>query len=444
MMKFIFVLFALVQVGHATVTGTLVGTQNPTICDPNVKQYSGYFNIDSATKKEYFYWSFSSRSNPATDPVVLWMTGGPGCSSLLALLEENGPCKPNKDGSDTVNNTYSWTNNANMIYIDQPAGVGFSTATQAGYDSNEEQVANDMYAFLQAFFQAHPEWQLNPFFVFGESYGGHYAPATAHRVWSGNQNGTGLKINLQGVGVGNGLTDPEVQYQYYAQLAYNYSQQKIGHPVISLSTYKSMTKAIPSCISLIKDCNNGKTSSCSVAQEQCNSAEIGPYEQTGLNPYDIRIPCQVPGLCYDFSAATTYLNTPNIQAALGVVAGSQWQSCNYAVNGAFSNDWMRNFQTQLPDMLASGIRVRIYAGDVDFICNWIGNKAWTLALAWPGSAAFNAAQDLPYMLDGKQVGEVRSAQGFEFVRVYDAGHMVPMDQPAVALAVLNDFIFGKK
>merc|ERR1711915_32400 len=118
---------------------------------------------------------------------------------------------------------------------------------------------------------------------------------------------------------------------------------------------------------------------------------------------------------------------------------------NMIVNVAFQSDWMHNFRVLLPDMLADGIRVLIYAGDVDYICNWLGNKKWALALDWDHKADFNSAEDKAYMLaDGKtQLGRVRQVAGFNFVQVYQAGHMVPMDQPEASLLVLNDFLAGK-
>lgn len=89
---------------------------HPTICDPNVKQYSGYFDINAKEDKHYFYWAFESRNDPATDPIILWMTGGPGCSSELALFYENGPCKINDDLSTTLNPN-SWNSNATLVYM---------------------------------------------------------------------------------------------------------------------------------------------------------------------------------------------------------------------------------------------------------------------------------------------------------------------------------------
>lgn len=417
---------------------TLRGERNVTGLCTDVNSYAGYVDIDDDSK-HYFYWGFDSQNNPADDPVVLWMTGGPGCSSELALLFENGPCHANPAGDGTVPNPYSWNTNANLLYIDQPAGVGFSTGKEN--DSDEAMVAADMYAFLQGFFKAHPELADNPFFVIGESYGGHYAPATANGIYQGNQALApgDIHINLAGLAMGNGLTDPEVQYKYYPEMAYNYSISKIGHPVVDLSTYKQMQNAVPGCIKLISQCQQDH-SVCSVAQFVCNDAELSPYEQTGLNPYNIKEPCTVPGLCYNFTNVNTFLNSAATQATLGV--SGEWTSCNYQVNGDFSSDWMRNYQQDTLPLLASKIPVLVYAGDLDFICNWLGNHAWTEALQWPGKAAFNAAATKPWMVGGQQAGTIQAAEGLHFLRVFDAGHMVPHDQPAAALAMLDTFISG--
>merc|ERR1719183_2391167 len=106
-----------------------------------------------------------------------------------------------------------------------------------------------------------------------------------------------------------------------------------------------------------------------------------------MNVYDQRIACAVPPLCYDFSAATAWLNSADVQKALGV--SKIWKSCNYAVNDQFHGDWMLRYDDVLIPMLNDGVRVLIYAGDCDFICNWIGNKHWTLLLDWPHKDEFN-------------------------------------------------------
>lgn len=151
------------------------------VCSDPAPQEAGYFDISNG-QKHYFYYMAYSRSNPATDPVVLWQTGGPGCSSLLAAFTENGPCLVPETGPNAgkaVFNPYAWNSNATMIWLDQPAGVGFSWGTEN--DKDEAGAALDAYDFLQAFFKAHKDLQALPFFTVGESYGGYvFSPFTLH------------------------------------------------------------------------------------------------------------------------------------------------------------------------------------------------------------------------------------------------------------------------
>jgi len=399
-------------------------------CD-DVKQYAGY--IQAAPNKNLFYWFFEARYSPQTAPLTIWLTGGPGCSSLLALFYENGPCTITNDLNTKIN-PYSWNNNSNIMWIDQPVNVGFSYGSPNDHD--EVGVAEDMYGFLQAWLAAHPEYQKNPFFVTGESYGGHYVPAVAARIHRGNLNDEApININLQGIAIGNGLTDPEIQYQWYAEFAYNNTVKRL----ISLSTYDQMKRRIPRCIQYIHDCNNGGDNECETALQFCNAAFVSPIQATGINLYDIREPCRVAPLCYDFSNLDKFLALQSTREKLGV-GDNEWHGdCNYYVNADFTGDWMKNYQGVLPALLASNISVLIYVGEVDFICNFKGNKAWTLDLDWPGKSGFNAEKDRAWVVGGTEAGLVRSYNSFTFLQVHASGHMVPMDQPIWALTLINTF-----
>jgi len=414
----------------------------PKLCDTGVKSYSGY--LDVALGSQYFFWMFESRSNPSKDPLVLWLTGGPGCSSQLALLAENGPCFMSKNGTGTEVNPYSWTSQANVIWVDQPSATGFSTGLPLV--TGEDGVAKNMYNFLQEFYKALPQYKNNDFYIFGESYAGHYVPAVSHYVWQqGKGSGTDFKVPLKGIGIGNGLTDPEEQYKWYPTMAFDGGKAEGGTLAKGVITgtleHAAMQAATIPCVNQIKACNNGDVNSCTTAYAVCNYGELIPYQLSGYNPYDMRIKCAVPPLCYDFSKVETYLNDKSTQAQLGV--SKTWGSCNRIVNMAFQHDWMKNFHTLIPDMLADNLKVLIYAGDVDYICNWLGNKKWALAMEWPHSTDFGSAEDKPYMVNGNVAGRIRASNGFHFMQVHQAGHMVPMDQPAVALQMLNDFLQGK-
>jgi len=234
------------------------------------------------------------------------------------------------------------------------------------------------------------------------------------------------------------------------------AQAEGGHApsgVINPKEGMVMKAAVPACIAAIHLCNKGSkdpsaggfinATACLSAYDLCNLMSEIPYELTGKNPYDMRIPCEHGRLCYDFDMIGKYLNMQSVQKQLGV--SKKWGSCNMAVDLLFvsAGDWMLNFHTLLPDLLADGIKVLIYAGDCDYICNWLGNMKWTLALDWPHKADFNAAPNNAYKMNGKTVAKIRSSNGFSFMQVFDAGHMVPMDQPEVALQMVADHISGK-
>ncbi|KAJ2000595.1 hypothetical protein H4R26_004541 [Coemansia thaxteri] len=105
-----------------------------------------------------------------------------------------------------------------------------------------------------------------------------------------------------------------------------------------------------------------------------------------------------------------------------------------------TGDWVKPIHLEIPPLLEAGLRVLIYSGDADWICNWYGGKAWSLAMDWSGKSEFAAALDRPWLVDGEQAGESRTAGNFTFVRVFGAGHMVPYDQPKASLDMVNSWI----
>lgn len=202
--------FTLVDVITSSVEPSLAADWSY-LCDPASKQDAGYVKLANKADDHYFYWYFESRRSPATDPLDLWLTGGPGGSSIMAMLAENGPCKILPNIATEVN-PYSWTAQANVVWLDQPTSVGFSHGSQQDKDFNETNVGENIYWFLQGFLEQHPELEGREFFVTGESYGGHYVPVAAHYIWKQNPVSPGsLKLDLQGIAVGNGLTNPIIQ-----------------------------------------------------------------------------------------------------------------------------------------------------------------------------------------------------------------------------------------
>lgn len=184
------------------------------------KNEAGYIKLPNKKDEHFFYWMFESRSSPSTDPLVVWLTGGAGCSSLVGLLTENGPCKVNADLTTTLN-PYSWNTEANVIWLDQPSGTGFSYGLEKDLDHDMDGVQENIYWFLQGFLDKHPEFEDRPLFITGESYAGHYIPATAHYIWLRNKEIDTLgkstrarRINLDGIAIGNGLINPVIQVRH--------------------------------------------------------------------------------------------------------------------------------------------------------------------------------------------------------------------------------------
>jgi cathepsin A (carboxypeptidase C) len=144
--------------------------QKAGICDPAVKQRSGYLDVTDG--KHLFYWFFESRTKPEDAPLILWINGGPGCSSQAGLLFELGPCSIANDGKNTTFNPHSWNTHANIIFLDQPVNVGYSYSDDGSTVNNSPVAGKDVHAFLQLFLQRFPQYVKAPFHLAAESYGG--------------------------------------------------------------------------------------------------------------------------------------------------------------------------------------------------------------------------------------------------------------------------------
>lgn len=185
----------------------------------DIDSYSGFLTVNKLYESNLFFWYFKSRNCPASDPVVLWLQGGPGSSSLFGLFVENGPFAIG-NSADIVLRNHAWTNNHSVLYIDNPVGTGFSfTRNDHGYADNQTQVGKELYSALVQFFKLFPEQQKNDFFITGESYAGKYVPAIAYTILKNNPSAE-LKINLQGLAIGDGLSDPVSQMTQYGSLLY--------------------------------------------------------------------------------------------------------------------------------------------------------------------------------------------------------------------------------
>ncbi|CAM8970547.1 unnamed protein product [Rhodiola kirilowii] len=411
----------------------LVGIGNgPSVED--LGHHAGYYQLPHSQAARMFYFFFESRGKK-DDPIVIWLTGGPGCSSELAVFYENGPFHIAKNLSLEWNE-YGWDKVSNLLFVDQPTGTGFSyTSDEKDIRHNEKGVSNDLYDFLQEFFKEHPQYAKNDFYITGESYAGHYIPAFAARVHQGNKAKEGIHINLKGFAIGNGLTDPEIQYPAYTDYA-------LDNKLISVSDYKKLNKALPACTKAIKICGTDGSDACMAAYVVCTNIFNSIMQIAGgLNYYDIRKQCE-GDLCYDFSNMENFLNLKSVRDSLGV-GDIDFVSCSSTVYEAMVVDWMRNLEVGIPALLEDGINLLIYAGEYDLICNWLGNSRWVHAMEWSGQKDFKVSPTVSFSVDGKEAGQLKNHGPLTFLKVHDAGHMVPMDQPKASLQMLRAWMQGK-
>jgi cathepsin A (carboxypeptidase C) len=438
-------------------------------CDPDVDSYTGY--LDIGQDKHLWFAFFESRSrklaaDKSQEPIVMWLNGGPGCSSSTGwLMEGVGPCTIDKNGTATKYNEHSWTNKASVFFLDQPVNVGFSYS-ESGDVNNTPDGADDVYAFLSMFFAKFQEYADAPFSIAAESYGGRYAPLIASKIHSENKKRVqearvhGLDapktINLSTIMLGNGLTDPKVQFAAVYDYACNseYAIFKPDSPQCQTLQTKGQT-----CASLIDSCykyDNRLT--CTPAGLYCWSSLYSDAQNSGRNLYDVRKSCdRAPDkdgqLCYrDELYVEKYMNIPEVKKSFGVPESVKFEACNMNVNQAFlfNGDGMHNSAAVLPELIADGIRLLVYAGEADFMCNYIGNvgeQAWALSLEHDYQKELNDAKTVNWKVGGKNAGSVRQAGhgagNVTLVRVADAGHMVPYDQPAAAQAMVEAWLANK-
>ncbi|KAL9601738.1 MAG: hypothetical protein Q9219_002349 [cf. Caloplaca sp. 3 TL-2023] len=446
---------------HAATGAKLQFVKNSGICEttPGVNQYSGYLSV--GTNMNMWFWFFESRSNPTTAPLATWFNGGPGCSSMIGLFQENGPCHFVNGASTPSLNQYSWNTYANMLYIDQPIGVGFSYGTDSV--TSTVTAAPFVWKLIQAFYAQFPQYENRDFGIFTESYGGHYGPEFAEyfeqqnaAITSGTVTGQNIKLGTSkrlqlrpkdsltdsastvALGVNNGWFDAQLQEKAYVDYSYSNSYK----PLISNSQHTSYLNTYQTkCLPALQSCaSSGSNSACTNADKVCYNSIEGPLSQTGdFDVYDIRAPSNDP------NPPETYVSYLQSSAVVKVIgAQSTYQECPNAPYQKFAStgDNPRSFLPQLSDVVRKGVQTVVWAGDADWICNWFGNQVAAEAVQYDGQSSFKSAALAPYNVAGKQAGTYKTVGKLSFARIFGAGHEVPFYQPEAALQVFKQTMQG--
>lgn len=319
-----------------------------------------------------------------------------------------------------------------MIYIDQPIGVGFSYGTD-DVDSTET-AAPYIWKLIQAFYDQFPQYESRDFGIFTESYGGHYGPEFTSYIQEQNEaidggSVEGQKINLVALGVNNGWIDAEIQEKAYIDYSLNNTYKQIITSDQATSYYNSYEKT---CLPAIQTCeSSGTNSACVNADNKCYNNIEGPLtEEADFNVYDVRISSSVTDPPETYA---DYLARDDVVKAIG--ARSTYQECPDAAYVKFSStgDGPRSFLPELNSVVQSGLTTLVWAGDADWICNWMGNYDVAQVVEFDGQEEFRSASLESYTVDGKEGGSFKTVDNFSFLRVFEAGHEVPYYQPALAL-----------
>ena len=388
----------------------------------NETYFAGLVELD---KGDIFYWLFKSRNKDENCPLIVWLTGGPGCSGLDALFTENGPFKVNSDLSLEYN-PWSWNRETDLLFLDQPFGTGFSRGSHL---SNQEEVSEYLYKFVVEW-MSKEEFRMymgREIYITGESYAGHYIPPFLSYV---RERGD-PRVNIKGAAIGNGWVNPALQYPSY--VTYAYEHQLIGNFRRWVSS-----GLFALCDLLLKGPKILATMECFPSTWVIQGISIFPF----FNQYDIRIPCQHPPTCYPTQHIHDFLSLSSVLALLHLPS-RKWTDCNAGVFARFLTDWVVDYSPHVSRNLDSHLPILIYSGDQDFICNWMGGLSWVENMQWEGAQGFRESKWRELWGDGVLGGVYKKFLSLHFVRVFGAGHMVPMDTPQFAYTMIMNFIHSQ-
>ncbi|XP_058090287.1 serine carboxypeptidase-like 35 [Magnolia sinica] len=417
----------------------------------NFQHYAGYVKIRQEDEKALFYWFFEAESGVSEKPLVLWLNGGPGCSSVAyGAAQELGPFLIRNNRSELVLNNFSWNKVANLLFVESPVGVGFSYTNKSEdiEQLGDKVTADDAHAFLLSWFKKFPTFKSHDFYIAGESYAGHYVPQLAELIVDQNKIASkDAYINFKGFMIGNAALNDATDEIGMIEYAWS-------HAVISDQLYKSINK----------ECDfktDRQTNLCSLALKKFLDAysdidiysiytPVCPSDFENSSPkllvasrsfsqHDLRhkLPSGYDPCTEDY--AEKYFNREDVQMALH--ANVTKLSYPYTPCSNVIRKWNDSPDSVLPvlkKLIAAGLRIWVYSGDTDgrvpvtstrYTINELG---LTIKGGW--RAWFQRQQ---------VAGWVVEYEGLTLVTVRGAGHQVPVFTPQQSLSLFSHFLAGK-
>nr|ABR16352.1 unknown [Picea sitchensis] len=453
----------------------------------NSEIYAGYVTVGEVNGIELFYYFVKSERNPAKDPLLLWLTGGPGCSSFTGFAYELGPMSfdlNNNSGNlpTLISNPHSWTKVSNIIFLDSPVGTGFSYSnTTTDYVTGDFKSVSDIHTFLIKWFEAFPEFLSNPIYVGGDSYSGMVVPLVVHEIANGNEAGIKPTLNLKGYLVGNGGTDEafdnaQVPFAHGKGLISDELYQAVKETCNNSYLYSTNASCLSNLLAMWKDLIGINTAHIldpicfpiSKKQESLSSQKILTKRYEKLEVFDqllesrrrmsshgwftkssedgyLTVQLQLgyqdrPCPTVDkYQLSYIWAKNPYVRKAIHAQSEEitgEWKRCtprfkyNYDVRSVI--EYHRN-------LTRKGYRALIYSGDHDLIVPFIGTQAWIRSLN------YTIVDDWrPWWVDRQVAGYTRLYDNnLTFATVKGGGHTAPEYKPRQTFVMFKQWTSGE-
>ncbi|KAI9815009.1 MAG: Cell death protease [Pycnora praestabilis] len=411
--------------------------------------HAGHIEVTPEHHGNLFFWHFQNRHIANRQRTVVWLNGGPGCSSMDGAMMEIGPYRL-KDDSHLEYNEGSWDEFANVLFVDQPVGTGFSYVDTNSYVHELQEMADQFVTFMEKWFTLFPEYEHDDLYFAGESYAGQHIPYIAKTILDRNKDPAKRPWNLDGLLIGNGWIAPTEQYLSYIPFAYQAGLVQGGSDIA-----KQLESQQSICVNALAE---------SGASER---VDLGPCEEIlqqllsltqkrntegsqCTNMYDVRLSDSYPscGMNWppDLGNVTPYLRRQDVIQALHVNPDkkSGWTECSGAVGGAFRAQHSQPAIDLLPGLL-SQIPVILFSGDQDLICNHLGTEGLINNMEWNGGKGFELspgtwAPRRAWTFENEPAGIYQEARNLTYIIFYNSSHMVPFDYPRRTRDMLDRFL----
>ncbi|CAA7026679.1 unnamed protein product [Microthlaspi erraticum] len=383
-----------------------------------------YIGVGEEEKTQLFYYFIKSENNPEEDPLLIWLTGGPFCTAFAALAFQIGPLTFKTEDYNgglpsLVSTSYSWTKVANIIFLDQPVGTGFSySKTPLADPPSDTGEAKQTYEFLQKWLLEHPELVSNPLYVGGDSYAGIVVPAIVQQISIGNEHGN-KPMNLKGYVLGNPTTEYDSDWNHRIPFAH-------GMGLISDELYESLKRschgnyvkidaANTHCLKLVEDYNKcvSRINEGSILIPLC---DLAPPTQLSIENDGRRslkrlghsdLSFTTPDCyMYRYVLATHWANDEDVRKALHVLKGSirNWVRCNWDL--AYEKDIKNSVPYHLSNSIKGVYRTLVFSGDHDMMVPFLGTQAWIRSLNYSIIDEWR-----PWFDNNQVVGYTRTEEG---------------------------------